>query len=71
VTTDRRDAVSPPAHVVSVGTVQHLFAKIVALPASPGRWLSDLMDEADDIWDLADDDDLGSVSFPGGVKGLG
>ena len=71
MTTDRRDAVSPPGRLVSVGSVQQLFAKIVAFPASPGRWLSDLMDEADDIWDLVDDDDLGSVSFPGGVKGLG
>jgi len=71
VTADRRETVSPPARLVSVGTVQQLFAKIVALPVSPGRWLSDLMDEADDIWDLVDDDDLGSVSFPGGVKGLG
>jgi hypothetical protein len=71
VTIDRRDGVSPSSRLVSVGGVQHLLAKIVALPVSPGRWLSDLMDEADDIWDLVDDDDLGSVSFPGGVKGIG
>lgn len=71
MTIDRRDAVSPSLRRVSVGGVQQLLAKIVALPVSPGRWLSELMDDADDIWDLVDDDDIGSVSFPGGVKGLG
>jgi hypothetical protein len=71
VTIDPRDAVSPSLRRVSVGGVQQLFAKIVALPVSPGRWLSDLMDDADDIWDLVDDDDLGSVSLPGGVNGFG
>ena len=71
MTVDRRGAVSLPGRLVSVGAVHQLLTKIVALPASPGRWLSDLMDEADDIWDLVDDDDLGPISFPGGVKGLG
>jgi len=71
VTIDPRHAVSPSPRLVSIGGVQQLFAKIVAIPASPGRWLSDLMDDADDIWDLVDDDDIGSVTFPGGVKGLG
>lgn len=71
MTTDPADAVSPSARRVSVGIVNTMVARLLALPASPGRWLSDLMDEADEVWDLCDDDDLGGVTLSGRVKGIG
>ena len=70
MTTNQPDAVSRPTGLVSGAFVRNMVAKILTLPTSPGRWLSDLMDEADDIWDLIDDDDVG-ISVTGPVNGLG
>ena len=62
MTSDPAGAVSLPLWQVSVGLVRNLLARIVTLPATPARWLSDLMDEADDLWDLVDDDEVGCIS---------
>ena len=64
MTPDHVAGVSSSVPVVSVRSVHQFLARIVASTASPGRWLTELMDEADDIWDLSDDDDLGYVSAP-------
>jgi hypothetical protein len=57
VTADPAGAVSRSKVEVSVAFVHQLLAWIITFPASPGRWLSNLVDEADEIWELADDDD--------------
>jgi hypothetical protein len=70
VTADPADAVSSPSRWVSVPIVNTLVARLLAVPAAPGRWLSDLMDDADDVWDLFDDEDLGGASVSGRVNGI-